>query len=89
MYFLITILVYINRNKLHGFHDIHNEFQSLHDFVHRIIGGLPPANHHWAISHRAMRQSALELPDDKSNALIHQIVQVGGAACQFHHHANL
>ena len=81
--------MYINWNKLHGFHYIHNEFQSLHHFVHRIIRGLPPANHHWAISHRVMGESTLKLPDDKSDALIHQIVQIGVLTRQFHHHANL
>ena len=89
MYFLMTILVYIHWNKLHSFHHIHNQFQSLHDFINRIIRGLPPANHHWAMSHRVMGQSALELADDKSNALIHEIVQIGGLTRQFHHHANL
>ena len=73
--------MYIHWNKIHGFHDIHNQFQSLHDLVCGVIGGLSSTNHDWAMSNGIMGKSALKLSDHKGNPLIHEFVQVGGVAC--------
>ena len=73
--------MYIHWNKIHGFHDIHNQFQSLHDFVYGVIGGLSSPNHHRAMSNRVMGESALKLADHNSDTLIHEVVQVGDVAC--------
>ena len=74
----MTILMYVNDNKLHGFHNIHDQIQAFHDFVDRIVGSLPPANQHWALSNEGIGQFALEFAYHKGDALIHQAVYVGG-----------
>ena len=81
--------MYVNDNKIHGFHDIVNQVQSLHHFIHRIVSGLPPTNHHRALTHGTVRDPIMELIDDKRNALVHQVVQVRGLPRHFRHHANL
>ena len=37
--------MYVNDNKIHGSHGIHDQIQSLHHFVQGIIGALSPTNH--------------------------------------------
>ena len=81
--------MYINDNKSHGFHDIHDQVQAFHDFVNSIIAGLPPSNHDGAFSNGTLGDPMFELVNDKRNALVHQVVEIGGLTRHFHHHANL
>ena len=87
--FLITFLMYVNNNKIHGGCDIHNQVQSFHDFIQCIVGGLPPANHHRQLTHGTVGELVFEGVDHVRNALVHQAVQVGGLPRHFRHHANL
>ena len=81
--------MYIDYNKIHGFHDIHDQVQAFHDFVNSIIGGLPPSNHDRAFSNGTLGDPMFELVNDKRNAFVHQVVEIGGLKRHFHHHANL
>ena len=81
--------MYVNHHKIHGFHDIHDQVQSLHNFIHRIVSGLPPSNHDRALTQGTLGDPMLELVDDKRNALVHQVVQVRGLPRHFRRHANL
>ena len=79
----------INDYKIHGCRDIHNQVQSLHHFVHRIVGRLPPANHDGALSSGTLGELVSDGVNHKGNALVHQVVEIGGLTCHLHHHANL
>ena len=79
----------INHNKIHGCHGIHNQIQTSHDFVHRIVRGLPPANHDGESSKGTLGDLMFEGVNHKRNALIHQAVEIGGLTRHLHHHANL
>ena len=79
----------VNHNKIHGFHDIVNQIESLHDFIHGIVRGLSPTNHDRALTHRTIPDPMLELVNHKGNPLIHQFVQVRSGTRHFRHHANL
>ena len=81
--------MYVNDNKIHGFHDIANQVQAFHHFINGIVRGLPPTNHDGALTHGTFRDPMFELVDDKRNALVHQVVQVRGLPRHFRHHANL
>ena len=81
--------MYVNDNKIHGWHDIHDQVQAFHDFVNSIIGGLPPANHDGALSNGTLGDLMLEPVNDKRNTLVHQVVEIGRDTRHFHHHANL
>ena len=63
--------MYVNNNKIHGIHGIHDQIQSLHDFINSIIGGLPPTNHDGALTNGTLGDPMFELVNDKRNALIH------------------
>ena len=69
-------LVYIHDNKIHGIHDIVNQVQSVHYFVHGVIGGLSLANHNWALTHRMLLKPSIKLINDEGYSLIHESVQV-------------
>ena len=81
--------MYIHDNKMHGSHGIHDQIESLHDFVQGIIGALSPANHDGAFTHGTVGELMFEPVNGKSNALVHHPVQIGRDPCHFHHHANL
>ena len=81
--------MYIDHNKSHVRYGIHNQVQSLHHFVQGIVGSLPPANHHGALTHGTLRDLTLEAVNDKGNALVHHLVQIGRDTRHFRHHANL
>ena len=68
---LFLISMYVNNNKIHGIHGIHDQVQAFHDFVDRVIGGLPPANHDGALTNGTMGDPMFELVNDKRNALVH------------------
>ena len=79
----------INDNKVHGFHHFMNQIQSLHDFVYGIIRGLPSTNHDGTLTQGSLGDPIFELPDNKGNALVHHLVQIGRDTCHLRHHANL
>ena len=82
--------MYVNDNKIHGSHGIHDQIQSLHHFVQGIVGGLSPANHHGALTNGTLGDLTLvEAVNDKGNAFVHHLVQIGRDTRHFHHHANL
>ena len=82
--------MYVNDNKIHGSHGIHDQIQSLHHFVQGIVGGLSPANHHGALTNGTLGDLTLvEAVNDKGNALVHHLVQIGRDTRHFRHHANL
>ena len=81
--------MYVNHNKIHGCHDIHNQIQSLHDFVQGIIGSLSPANHHRTLTQGTLGDLTLEAVNDERNALVHHLVQIGRDTRHLRHHANL
>ena len=79
----------VNDNKRHGSHGVHDQIQSLHDFVQGIIGALSPANHDGAFTHGTLGELMFEPVNDKGNALVHHLVQIGRDTRHFRHHANL
>ena len=81
--------MYIDHNKIHGTHGVHNQIQSLHHFIQGIIGTLPPANHHGALTQRTHGDLMDEPVNDKGNSLVHHLVQIGRDTCHLRHHANL
>ena len=81
--------MYVNHNKIHGCHDIHNQVQSLHTFVQGIIGSLSPANHDGALTQGTFGDLTLEAVNDERNALVHHLVQIGRDTRHLRHHANL
>ena len=82
--------MYVINNKFHGSHGIHDQIQSLHDFVQGIVGGLSPANHHGALTNGTLGDLTLvEAVNDKGNALVHHLVQIGRDTRHLRHHANL
>ena len=85
MYFLMNI----HENKIHGFHDMVNQIESLHDFIQSIVRGLSPTNHDGELTHGRLRDPIFEMINQKSNALVHHIVQVRSCVGHFHHHSNL
>ena len=81
--------MYIDDNKIHGCRDIHNQIDSLHHFIQRVIRGLPPTNHHRQLTHGTVGELMLEGADHVRNPFVHQTVEVGGLPRHFRHHANL
>ena len=81
--------MYIDDNKIHGSHGIHDQIQSFHDFVQGIIGTLPPANHDGALTNGTHGDLMYEPVNDESNPLVHHLVQIGRDTCHLRHHANL
>ena len=81
--------MYVNDNKIHGSHGIHDQIQSFHDFVQGIVGTFPPANHDGALTQGTLGDLMFEAVNDKSNPLIHHFVQIGRDTCHLRHHANL
>ena len=79
----------IDYNKIHGGHDIHDQVQSFHDSVYRVVGRLPIADHHRSLAHRTSGNPIFKLIDHKGNALIHQSVQIGRVTGHLCHHTNL
>ena len=57
--------------------------------VNGIVRGLPPSNHDGTFSNGTLGDPMFELVNDKRNALVHQVVEIGGLTRHFHHHANL
>ena len=86
---MFLISMYIDDNKIHSGCDTHNQVQSFHHFVQRIVGGLPPANHDGQLTHGTVGELVFEGVDHVRNALVHQAVEVGGLPRHFRHHANL
>ena len=86
---MFLISMYIDYNKIHGCRDIHNQVQTFHDFVQRIVGGLPPANHHGKLTNGTVGELVFDGADHERNALVHQAVEIGGLPRHFRHHANL
>ena len=81
--------MYIDHNKIHGSHGFNDQIESLHHFVQGIVGTLPPANHHGALTHGTLGDLTLEAVNDKGNALVHHLVQIGRDTRHLRHHANL
>ena len=79
----------VNDNKIHGSHGVHNQIQSLHHFVQGIIGALSPTNHDGALTQGTLGDLMYEPVNDKRNALVHHLVQIGRDTRHFRHHANL
>ena len=57
--------------------------------VFMIIGALPPANHHGALTNGTLGDLMFEAVNDERNPLIHHLVQIGRDTCHLRHHANL
>ena len=74
---------------MHGSHGVHDQIESLHDFVQGIIGALSPANHDRAFTHGTLGELMFEPVNDEGNPLIHHLVQVRSGTRHFRHHANL
>ena len=78
--------MYIHNNKIHSFQHFHNSVQSCHDFVNSIVRRLPSPDHDWAPSNGTIGYSVSKAVNGKRDALVHEVVQVDGAAKNFHHH---
>ena len=63
--------------------------QSVHHFVNGIIGGFSSPNHDRALTKGTIGYSVLKPINRKRDALVHEVVQVDGAASHFNHHTNL
>ena len=81
--------MYINDYKIHGSHGFGDQIESLHHFVQGIVRTLPPANHDGALTQRTLGDLMDEPVNDKGNALIHHLVQIGRDTRHLRHHANL
>ena len=81
--------MYVNDNKMHGSHGVHDQIQSLHHFVQGIIGALSPANHDGALTQGTLGDLMNEPVNDERNALVHDLVQIGRDPCHLRHHTNL
>ena len=81
--------MYINDNKIHGSHGFNDQVQTFHHFVQGIVGTLPPTNHDGALPNGTLGDLMHEAVDDKSNALVHDSVQIGRDTGHLRHHANL
>ena len=81
--------MYINDNKIHGTHGFGDQIESLHHFIHCIVGTFSPTNHDGASTNGTLGDPMFELVNDKRYTLIHQSVQVRGRARHFCHHANV
>ena len=81
--------MYINDNKIHGSHGFCDQIQSLHDFIQSIIRPLPPTNHDGTLPNGTLGDLMDEPINDKSNALVHHLVQIGRDTRHLRHHANL
>ena len=79
----------INYNKIHGCHHFHHQVQTLHDFIDCVVGPLSSADHHRALSYRAVRDPIFKLVDHEGNTLIHQVIQIGRVTGHLCHHSNL
>ena len=86
---ITCFLMNVNDNKIHGSHGIHNQIQSLHDFVQGIIGSLSPTNHDGELAQGTLGDLMLEAVNDERNPLVHHPVQVGRDTRHLRHHANL
>ena len=81
--------MYTHNNVSHSFQDLHDSVQTSHHFVYRVIGRFPPSAHDRTLSNGTIGYSVFEVINGKSNALVHQIVQVQGVFAKSYHHANL
>ena len=81
--------MYVDHNKIHGSHGFNDQIESLHHFVQGIVGTLPPANHDGALTQGTLGDLMHEPVNDKGNALIHHLVQIGRDTGHLRHHANL
>ena len=81
--------MYIDDDKIHRGHDLHNQIQALHHFINGVVGGLPPTNHDGTLTQGTVGDLTLEPVDDKGDAFIHQVVQVREDTGHFRHHTNL
>ena len=79
----------IDDYKSHGSHYIHTQINAFHHFVQGVVRGFPPANHDRTLTHGNMGNLALEAVNDKGDALVQQIVQIGRDTGHLRHHANL
>ena len=86
---ITCFLMYIDYNKIHGSHSVHNQVQSLHDFVQGIVGTLSPANHDGALTNGTRGNLMLEPVNDECDTLIHDFVQIGRDTRHLRHHTNL
>ena len=74
---------------MHGSHGVHDQIQSLYHFVQGIVGSLSPANHDGELTQGTLGNLMLEAVNNKGNALVHHLVQIGRDTRHFHHYANL
>ena len=81
--------MYIHDNKMHGSHGVHNQVESLHDFIQGIVAALSPTNHDGQLTQGTLGELMFESVNDKGNALIHHPVQIGRDPRHLRHHANL
>ena len=81
--------MYIDHNKSHMRYGIHNQVQSLHHFIQGIVRTLPPANHDGALTQGTIGNLMYKAVNDKRNALVHDLVQIGRDPRHLRHHANL
>ena len=81
--------MYVNDNKIHGSHGVHNQIQSLHHFVQGIVRTLSPANHDGELTQGTLGDLMLEAVNDERNPLVHHLVQIGRDTRHLRHHANL
>ena len=51
--------------------------------VNGIVRGLPPSNHDGTFSNGTLGDPMFELVNDKRNALVHQVVEIGGVDAPF------
>ena len=81
--------MYIDHNRIHGSHGVHDQVQSLHDFVQGIVDALSPTNHDGALTQGTIGNLVYKAVNDKGNALIHDFVQIRRDPCHLRHHTNL
>ena len=81
--------MYIYDNKFHGSHGFGDQIESLHDFIQGIVAALPPANHDGTLTHGTLGDLMYKAVNDKRNALVHHLVQIGRDTRHLRHHANL
>ena len=81
--------MYIHNNVSHSLQDLHDSVQTSHLFVYTVIGRFPPSDHDRTLSNGTIGYSVFKVIYGKSNALVHEVVQVQGVFANFYNHANL
>ena len=70
--------MYIHNHKSHRIHDINDQVYTLYHFINRVIGGLPPADHHGTPTQGTIRDLVLKPANHKTIPSFIKLSRFGG-----------